>query len=485
MRYAIHSRACVAGLVLGWLAAGCGNVTAGNGFYPSDAAAPGDAGPDAALGDATGSDTTAADVPPGADAAPADAAQPDASPADVVQVDAQPGDTAVYDVVNVDAPSADGVQSDAVQVDAWKPDASPPDVSPGDTGPGCTVGQDFGCLKTEYCAGVIGVCGGTGTCTTKPQICPMIESPVCGCDGQTYGNSCLANSAGVTVSAPGQCGSGNMCGGIAGFQCKIVGQFCDVKGCFPDAAGSCVNVPIACPKLLAPVCGCDGKTYNNDCERQVQGVAKDHDGQCVNVGTCTVGVADGSCGKSQFCQGSGIGVCSGNGVCTAIPMMCPDIYSPVCGCDGTTYPNECSANGVGMNVQASGACGVNPGICGGFAGIPCPPGGQCDIQGCGADMSGTCVPFSGGPCPKTTPDAQECGCDGNTYANSCERLLNSIAFDHAGPCNAAGSCTTAATCPAGEGCLNGVCQSCPGIPCNTLCMTGYIHDPCTCACYKP
>ncbi|MCB9639007.1 MAG: hypothetical protein H6727_08940 [Myxococcales bacterium] len=44
------------------------------------------------------------------------------------------------------------------------------------------------------------------------------------------------------------------------------------------------------------------------------------------------------------------------GVCTARPQNCTALAAQVCGCDGKTYGNECSADAAGVSVQATGAC---------------------------------------------------------------------------------------------------------------------------------
>ena len=80
----------------------------------------------------------------------------------------------------------------------------------------------------------------------------------------------------------GAVGLGKQCGGFPGIQCDA-GLFCQKKAgqcSIIDISGTCARVPKLCPRIFRPVCGCDGKTYPNDCERQRAMVSKSHDGKC-------------------------------------------------------------------------------------------------------------------------------------------------------------------------------------------------------------
>jgi hypothetical protein len=69
----------------------------------------------------------------------------------------------------------------------------------------CTLGGNE-CATSQYCFFTEGDCGQSpGVCLSVPEACTLIYSPVCGCDGKTYGNDCEAAANRVSVKAMGAC----------------------------------------------------------------------------------------------------------------------------------------------------------------------------------------------------------------------------------------------------------------------------------------
>ena len=94
----------------------------------------------------------------------------------------------------------------------------------------------------------------------------------------------LATLIASTDGGSAASGLGQPCGGRLGTGC-IRGLFCDFyTGTCGDnqAEGTCVRIPRFCVRKLAvgSVCGCNGRTYPNDCQRRQAIVAKRHDGRC-------------------------------------------------------------------------------------------------------------------------------------------------------------------------------------------------------------
>lgn len=69
-----------------------------------------------------------------------------------------------------------------------------------------TCYNDNDCLANEFCEFPPGNCGGEGRCKVKHQGgCPENYNPVCGCDGNTYGNDCEREIVGVSLAHEGTC----------------------------------------------------------------------------------------------------------------------------------------------------------------------------------------------------------------------------------------------------------------------------------------
>ena len=163
---------------------------------------------------------------------------------------------------------------------------------------GCTLMAPRNC-EDSYDCGEPALCREAGFSTVRSVcLCADGECPTgqsCFVFGLMTGDGlCLDPSVRREVS--GGCPNGSACvdgfcspptrevphGEPCGATCPP-GEYCDrvLTGCSGAfLGGACVDVPHSCPPTDSPVCGCDGVTYENDCERIKAGVAQTPPGPC-------------------------------------------------------------------------------------------------------------------------------------------------------------------------------------------------------------
>lgn len=345
----------------------------------------------------------------------------------------------------------------------------------------------LGCDEGEFCNyPVEASCGATdqtGVCTKLPDACDLIYSPVCGCDDLTYGNECAARIAGISVAKNEACAGGGdvVCGGLQGAACDK-GEFCDFGAngqCgAADQTGVCRAVPETCTEEYAPVCGCDDKTYSNECFASGAGVSVSYKGECTGKGVAcgTRGLPISECGEDEYCRypaGANCGETDKPGTCETRPEACDLVYAPVCGCDGKTYSNACDAASKGASVAREGACGTVGDVCGGLQGLACAEGMFCAYEveaNCGrADATGTCALITEICSADYSP---VCGCDGNTYSNECAASSQGVSVESVGKCAETGQVCggiAGVACQKGEYC---------NFPSETMCGSGDQQGTC-------
>uniref|UniRef100_A0A8C8JMW8 Agrin n=1 Tax=Oncorhynchus tshawytscha TaxID=74940 RepID=A0A8C8JMW8_ONCTS len=298
----------------------------------------------------------------------------------------------------------------------------------------------------------------------RPESCPAVNEPLCASDGQTYESECHMKRTGMQKGIelkkihPGRCKKQEECRE----ECKFNGV-CQVE----RLGMRCSCEPIQCDGTYKPLCGKDGHTYINDCERRrAECQAKAHI-PVKQQGPCDLHTPSPCLGKA--CEFGAACVVKNNEPVCECHGACPQMPDLVCGSDGHSYGSQCEMKAMGcalqkeIHIQHRGPCDE--------ACANCSFGAICDGQ------SGRCV------CPQECVESHQpvCGSDGSTYDSECELHVRACTEQLDLRVLAQGECKTcgSAVCAWGARCVQNKCEcpQCQGQAFSPVCGSdGFTYD---------